>query len=98
MKMKPMGDQILLKAEKVQETTKSGIILTSNVNNYSDADVIAVGTGLFTQTGDKIPMTVKVGSKVILHSRLLKGDNEIEIDDETYVLVRESEISGIWKK
>mgnify|MGYP003643382823 CR=1 FL=1 len=98
MKMKPMGDQILLKAEKIQETTKSGIILTSNVNNYSDADVIAVGTGLFTQTGDKIPMTVKVGSKVILHSRLLKGDNEIEIDDETYVLVRESEISGIWKK
>jgi len=96
--MKPMGDQILLKAEKIQETTKSGIILTSNVNNYSDADVIAVGTGLFTQTGDKIPMTVKVGSKVILHSRLLKGDNEIEIDDETYVLVRESEISGIWKK
>ena len=97
MKMKPMGDQILLKAEKIQETTKSGIILTSNVNNYSDADVIAVGTGLFTQTGDKIPMTVKVGSKVILHSRLLKGDNEIEIDDETYVLVRESDISGIWK-
>ena len=97
MKMKPMGDQILLRAEKVQETTKSGIILTSSVNNYSDADVIAVGTGLFTQTGDKIPMTVTVNDRVIVHSRLLKGDNEIELDGEKYILVRESDISGIWK-
>ena len=97
MKMKPMGDQILLKAEKVQETTKSGIILTSNVNNYSDAEVIATGAGLYTQTGDIIPVTVKVGEQVILHSRLLKGDNEIELDGEMYILVRESDISGIWK-
>ena len=93
MKMKPMGDQVLLKGEKTQETTKSGIILTSNVNNYSEAEVIAVGDGLFTQTGDRIPMTVWKGAKVLLHSRLLKGDNEVEIDGEKYILVRESEIS-----
>ena len=93
MKMKPMGDQVLLKGEKTQETTKSGIILTSNVNNYSEAEVIAVGDGLFTQTGDRIPMTVWKGAKVLLHSRLLKGDNEVEIDGEKFILVRESEIS-----
>ena len=93
MKMKPMGDQVLLKGEKVQETTKSGIILTSNVNNYSEAEVIAVGDGLFTQTGDRIPMTVWKGAKVLLHSRLLKGDNEVEVDGEKFILVRESEIS-----
>ena len=97
MKLKPMGDQILLKAAKVEETTKSGIILTSNPNTYGDAEVIAVGHGLYTQTGDIIPMRVKEGDKVILRSRLLKGDNEIEIDGETYMLVRESDISGIWK-
>ena len=97
MKMRPMGDQILLEAAKGQETTKSGIILTSSVNNYCDAEVIAVGPGLFTQTGDIIPVTVKVGDKVILRARLLKGDNEIEVDGGKYVLVRESELSGIWK-
>ena len=59
---------------------------------------IAIGPGLFTQTGDMIPMAVKKGDMVILRTRLLKGDNEIEIDGETYVLVRESDISGIWKK
>ncbi len=91
--MKPMGDQILLKRQKNQEKTKSGIILTAGISNYETAEVIAVGDGLFTQTGDRIPMTVWIGAKVLLHSRLLKGDNEVKIDGEKYILVRESEIS-----
>ena len=93
MKMKPMGDQILLKKQEGQETTKSGIILTSNTANYEYADVIAVGPGIFTQTGDRIKMTCRIGDTVLLHSRLLKGDNEISLNNEKYVLVRESEIS-----
>ena len=93
--MKPMGDQILLKKQSGQETTKSGIILTANAANYEYADVEAVGPGLFTQTGDRIPMTCKVGDTVLLHSRLLKGDNEVTFEDEKYVLVRESEIAMV---
>ena len=93
MKMRPMGDQVLLKKQDGQETTKSGIILTSNQNNYQYADVIAVGPGLFTQTGDRIPMTCKVGNTVLLHGRLLKGDNEVKFENKSYVLVRESEIA-----
>ena len=92
MKMKPMGDKILLKIQDGQETTKGRIILTSNQNNYSYADVIAVGNGLFTQTGDRIPMSTKVGDTVLIQSRLTKGTNEIELDDEKYILIRESEI------
>ena len=95
MKMKPMGDQVLLKKQEGQETTKSGIILTANAANYEYADVHAVGPGLFTQTGDRIPMTCKVGNTVLLHSRLLKGDNEVTFGDEKYVLVRESEIAMV---
>jgi chaperonin GroES len=98
MKMKPMGDQILLKKQEGQETTKSGIILTSGQSNYEYADVIAVGPGIFTQTGDRIPMTCKVGDVVLCHARLLKGDNGIELDDEKYVLVREAEISMVSTK
>lgn len=93
--MKPTGDQVLLKGREKQETTKSGIILTANEANYDYADVIAVGPGLFTQTGDRIPMTVKPGDTVMLHARLLRGDNEIELDKEKYILVRESEISMV---
>ena len=64
-------------------------------NNYQYADVKAVGPGLFTQTGDRIPMTCKVGDTVLLHGRLLKGDNEVTFDNEAYVLVRESEIAMV---
>ena len=92
MKMKPMGDYVLLKKREGQETTKGGIILTTESNNYEYADVISVGPGLFTQTGDRISMTCKVDDAVLVSSRLLKGDNEVSFDDETYVLVREAEI------
>ena len=90
-----MGDQVLLKKQKGQEKTKSGIILTSGQDNYEYADVVAVGPGLFTQTGDRIPMTCKIGDTVLLHGRLLKGDNEVKFENEKYVLVRESEISMV---
>ncbi len=95
MKMKPMGDQVLLKKEDGQETTKSGIILTGSTSNYQYANVVAIGPGLFTQTGDRIPMTIKVNDKVLVSARLLKGDNEVEIDNEKYILVRESDIAMV---
>ena len=97
MKMKPMGDQLLLKKQEGQETTKSGIILTSGTANYEYADVIAVGSGLFTQTGDIIPMTCKIGNTVMAPSRLLSGKNgnEVVLEDVKYLLVRESEISMV---
>jgi len=95
MKMKPMGDKILLKTQEGQETTKGGIILTSNNNNYSYADVMAIGPGLFTQTGDRIPMSTKVGDTVLIQSRLTKGTNEIDLENEKYILVRESEVEMV---
>ena len=97
MKMRPMGDQLLLKAEEIQKTTKSGIILTGTDTQYGYAEVIDAGPGLFTQSGDRIPMTCKKGDTVIAPSRLLTGKNgnEIKLDDETYLLVRESEISMV---
>jgi co-chaperonin GroES (HSP10) len=97
MKMKPMGDQLLLKAKEQKEKTYKGIILTSGTNEYSYADVIAVGPGLFTQSGDRIPMTCKVGDVVMAPSRLLTGKNgnEVVLEDVKYLLVRESEISMV---
>jgi len=92
MKMKPMGDFVLLKTHEGQETTKGGIILTSNTTNHVQADVVAAGPGLFTQTGDRIPVTVKVGDTVMVTNQSAKQHNQIKLEEETYVLLRESEI------
>ena len=92
MKMKPMGDFVLLKTHEGQETTKAGIILTSNTTNHVQADVIATGPGLFTQTGDRIPITVKIGDTVMVTNQSAKQHNQIKLEEDTYVLLRESEI------
>jgi chaperonin GroES len=87
--MKPLGDQLLLKARETQTKTKSGIILTANNDVYGYADVINAGPGLFTQTGDRIPMSIKTGDVVLAPVNKLSGKNgnQIKLDDETYVLV-----------
>ena len=97
MKMKQMGDKLLLKAQETQTKTKSGIILTATSDVYGYADVIDAGPGLFTQTGDRIPMTVKKGDVVLAPVSKLSGKNgnQIKLEEEAYVLVRESEIAMV---
>ena len=92
-----MGDLVLLKLEK-QETTKSGIILTSTQNNYQYADVIAVGPGLFTQTGNRIPMTTAPGDNVLIHKSKAGDGKKIKLEEEEYHLVHESELSMVSSK
>ena len=92
--MKPLGDQVLLKEREKKEKTTSGIILMNGTEgSYVMADVIAVGEGLFTQTGDRIPMTIKVGDVVMIHKNDTTENKKIKIDDQEYVLVRESDIA-----
>ena len=90
MKMKPLGDLVLIKEHDRVETTKSGIIIPDSVEgNYVYGDVIAVGPGLFSASGIKIPMTVKMGERVCLNKQ---NRNVIKLNEEEYILVRESEI------
>ena len=97
MKMKPIGDQVLLKEQEKAEKTKGGIILVDGA--YSEefvyADVISIGSGLFTQTGNKIPMTVKPGDRILISKNNLGNQKTIKIDGEKYILVREMDISMV---
>jgi chaperonin GroES len=89
-KMKPMGDRILIKERKKEETTKSGIIIPDSIEgNYIYGDVISVGPGLFSANGVAIPMTVKIGDVVCMYK---SNQGTIKLDEEEYILVRESEI------
>ena len=95
MNWKPLGDQVLLKVEKTADKTKSGIILVDRDQNFNQASVVEVGDGLFTQTGDRIPMTVKTGDVVFIYKSNLGENKSIMLDDEEYVIVRESDIAVV---
>jgi chaperonin GroES len=98
MNWKPIGDQVLIKVEKVAEKTKGGIILVDRDMNFTKGTVVASGAGLFTQTGDRIPMTVKVDDEVYVYKSNLGENKSIILDDTDYMLIRESEIGLVNSK
>ena len=95
-----MGDQLQLKAIKQETKSASGIILSADASTFGRAEVIAIGDGVRTMTGDLIEMTCKVGDIVIAPISKLSGKNgnEIELEDEKYILVREADIAMVSKK
>ena len=95
MKMKPIGDLVLLELDEIKEKTKSGIILMDNKTGYITAKVSSIGPGLFTQTGNRIPMSVKSGDTILISKNNLGSQKKIKFDGVEYILVREMEISMV---
>ena len=92
MKLKPMADNILLKAAEAQETTASGIILAGAAKEKPEvAEVVAVGPGGVVD-GNKIEMTVSVGDKVIMSKY---AGTEVKYQGQEYVIVRMGDILAI---
>jgi len=89
MKIKPLGDRVVLKQIESEEMTKSGIVLPDTAKEKPEqGEVIAVGSGKIDD-GKKIPMEVKVGSRV-LYSKY--GPTTVKIDKEEYLIVKEEDI------
>ena len=91
----PTGDQVLLKLQEKTDKTQSGIIIMTGTDDYRYADVVKTGPGLFTQTGDRIPMTCKVGDVVLVHKHNLGSQKEILLNGVEYILIRESELAMV---
>ena len=92
MKIKPLADNVVLNAQKAEETTKSGIVLTSAAQEKPQiAEGVAVGPG-GTVDGKEVKMTVNVGDKVIAAKY---SGTDIKIDGEEYTIIRQSDILAI---
>jgi chaperonin GroES len=89
---KPLGDRVVVEIiKRHDEKTAVGLYKPSGSENTMIGKVIAVGSGLFTQTGDKIPMSVKEGDTVLLDGTGFKHRN----GKDTYHIYRESELLSI---
>ena len=92
MKLIPLADKVILKAAEAEETTKSGIILSSATKEKpAFADVVAVGPGGVID-GNEVVMTVKPGMRVIVSKY---AGTELKLDDGEYTIVRQSDILAI---
>lgn len=92
MKLVPLNDRVVLKQLVAEETTKSGIVLPGQAKEKpQQAEVIAVGPGGMVD-GKEIKMEVKPGDQVI-YSKY--SGTEVEIEDVTYIIVRQSDILAI---
>ena len=92
MKLKTLADRVLLKATEAEETTKSGIILsTANKEKPVVSEVIAVGPGGVVD-GKEIVMTVKPGDKVVVAKY---AGTEVKLDGVEYSIVRQNDILAI---
>ena len=92
MKIKPLADNVVIKATEAEETTKSGIVLTSAAKEKPQvAVVVAVGPG-GTVDGKEVKMSVKEGDKVIAAKY---SGTDIKIDGEEYTILNQSDILAI---
>ena len=92
MKLRPLFDRVIVKRTAAEETTKSGIILTSGSQEKPQTyEVVAVGPGGIVD-GEKVVMEVKPGDTVIIGKYT---GTEVKIEDEEYTIVRQSDILAV---
>jgi chaperonin GroES len=92
MELKPLGDRVVIKQLEAEEKTKSGIVLPGSAKEKpQEAEVVSVGPG-GTVDGKEIVMEVKPGDRVI-YSKY--AGTEVKINDEEYIIVKQSDILAI---
>ena len=86
MKLRPLGDRVVLKQSVAEETTKSGIVLPGQAKEKPQYAVV---------DGKLVPMDVKVGDTVIYQKF---AGSEVKLDDEEYIVIKQDSILAIVEK
>ena len=94
MKVRPLGDKIIIKRAEAQSKTDAGLYLPESAKDRPrEGKVMALGNGLLNKdTGEYMPFTVKKGDRVLFTSY---GGTEIKIDGEELLIMTEDDILGI---
>jgi chaperonin GroES len=93
MKIRPLHDRILVKRVEEQEVRRGGIIIPDTAKEKpQEGKVVAVGNGKVTDEGKKIALDVKTGDRILFGKY---SGNEVKIEDEEYVIMREEDVLAI---
>ena len=93
MKIKPLGDRVLVQPLDEEEVSKGGIIIPDSAKEKpQEGKVVALGTGKRDDDGKSIPFNVKKDDKVLMPKY---GGTEVKYDDKEYQIVREDDILAV---
>ncbi|MEO0515622.1 MAG: co-chaperone GroES [Planctomycetota bacterium] len=93
MKLKPLGDKILVQRLEAEEKTASGIFLPESAKEKpQQAKVVRIGTGKVDDAGKKIDFQVKEGDTIVLNKW---GGTEVKLDGQDYIVMSEDEVLAI---
>lgn len=93
MAFKPLGDRVLVKIIEAEEKTKGGIVLPDTAKEKpQQGEVLAVGPGRVLENGQRLPMEVKKGDKVIFAKY---AGTEVKEGEQKYLLISERDILAV---
>jgi len=93
MTLKPLGDRVVVRPQGREEVTRSGIVLPDTAKEKPQrGEVIAVGQGRMDDDGDRIPMEVKEGDKVLFAKY---AGTEFKVEDDELLILSEKDILAI---
>lgn len=96
MKIRPLHDRVVVKRIEAQEQVRGGIIIPDTAKEKpQEAEVIAVGPGKVNDNGQRSPMDVKAGDRILIGKY---SGSEIKVGDEDLVILREDEILAVLDK
>ncbi|HHW41727.1 MAG TPA: co-chaperone GroES [Syntrophomonadaceae bacterium] len=93
MGLKPLGDRVVLRIIEQEEKTKGGIVLPDTAREKPQkGEVVAVGTGRLLESGERVPLDLKVGDRVVFARY---AGTEVKVDGEEYLIVNERDILAV---
>jgi chaperonin GroES len=93
VKLKPLGDRVVIKPLGREETTKSGIVLPDTAKEKPQrGTIIAAGEGRRDDDGDRIPLDVKVGDEVLFAKY---AGTEFKLEDDELLILSEKDILAV---
>jgi chaperonin GroES len=93
IKLQPLGDRVVVQRDESEDVTAGGIVLPDSAKDVpARGTVISVGDGIMMPDGSRVALQLTVGARIIFSSY---GGEAINIDDEEYLLMRESDVLAV---